>query len=173
MLPSPGNGSISNGGVGVTLKMLTYSCNAGYTLTGTASTVCSTLGVWSGVPPTCVRKYNNLFFESGSFCLSLSLYISLCLFVSLSLLIEISRIYAPFRVIRALTYIAARACSTLTTPVNGAALFGLTGVTGDVLSFACNTGYTLTGSASLTCLTTGAWSAATPTCPGAANIQRF
>jgi len=60
-----------------------------------------------------------------------------------------------------------RACPILITPGNGAALFGLTGVTGDVVSFACNAGYTLTGAASLTCLTTSAWSAATPTCPAA------
>jgi len=35
----------------VTLTVQTYSCNAGYTLTGPATTTCQTSSTWSALPP--------------------------------------------------------------------------------------------------------------------------
>jgi len=59
---------------------------------------------------------------------------------------------------------AAAPCSPdLVAPANGS-VSGTTGVTGDVRTYACNVNYTLSGSASTTCLASGAWSASAPTC---------
>lgn len=34
-----------------------YSCDSGYKLEGNAQRTCGLFGVWSGVPPTCKRKW--------------------------------------------------------------------------------------------------------------------
>ena len=57
------------------------------------------------------------------------------------------------------------ACPTLATPTNGYIMGNLaTGVTGTVRYFACNSGYTLSGSNSTTCEPTSAWSFSPPSC---------
>jgi hypothetical protein len=51
--PAPGHGKVTapKTTVGATA---TYSCDAGFTLTGTATRTCQTSGAWSGTAPTCV-----------------------------------------------------------------------------------------------------------------------
>ncbi len=42
------------------LTSAVHSCNTGYTLTGATMRVCESDGVWSGLAPTCLRKWNEL-----------------------------------------------------------------------------------------------------------------
>jgi len=51
----------------------------------------------------------------------------------------------------------ANPCSTLNAPVNGG-VSSNSGVTADVRTVSCNQGYSLSGSSTTTCLTTGQWS---------------
>ena len=46
--------------IGTTLLSLAfYSCNAGFRLSGNVNVrTCLENGQWSGIPPTCERKYN-------------------------------------------------------------------------------------------------------------------
>lgn len=61
----------------------------------------------------------------------------------------------------------ANACSpNLTAPANGT-VSTTTGTTGTVATYACNSGYTLTGSSTTTCQSSGAWSNPAPTCVAA------
>ena len=55
-LGNPGNGEVSVSSGTTYNSTATYSCNAGYTLTGDDVTTCQTSGVWSGSEPTCTGK---------------------------------------------------------------------------------------------------------------------
>src|SRR5204863_239891 len=57
----------------------------------------------------------------------------------------------------------ANPCPTLSAPANGG-VSSTSGSTGDTRTYACNTGYTLSGSSSTTCQPNGAWSNSAPTC---------
>ena len=108
VLGGPANGAVSSPGVtGYYGDTRTWSCNTGYTGSGTVS--CQSNGVWSGTP--------------------------VCNIVS---------------------------CGVLAAPANGGVSSpGVTGYYGDSRSWSCNTGYNGGGSAS--CQSNGAWSA-TPSC---------
>ncbi len=47
-LPPPLNGGVSSSG-----GTATYTCNTGYTLSGSSTRTCQTNGAWSGSAPTC------------------------------------------------------------------------------------------------------------------------
>lgn len=51
-LVAPANGGVTPT-MGTTGTVATYSCNAGYALTGTAIQTCQSAGTWSGTAPTC------------------------------------------------------------------------------------------------------------------------
>ncbi|CAH1252783.1 CSMD3 [Branchiostoma lanceolatum] len=55
-------------------------------------------------------------------------------------------------------------CPARTAPANGAVSSTVIRQYQDVVTFTCNSGYNLVGSTTITCLATGAWSAAPPTC---------
>ncbi len=64
-LPSLTNGDIDYGGSGSTNSrpvdtVATYTCNPGYTLNGGTTRTCGSDEVWSGLAPTCQRKWNGL-----------------------------------------------------------------------------------------------------------------
>ena len=63
-LPSLTNGMITyseeSPGSRPFLSTATYSCNTGYTLNGGSTTRTCGSGVWSGSPPVCQRKWNEL-----------------------------------------------------------------------------------------------------------------
>uniref|UniRef100_T1K895 Sushi domain-containing protein n=1 Tax=Tetranychus urticae TaxID=32264 RepID=T1K895_TETUR len=61
-------------------------------------------------------------------------------------------------------------CSPLAAPANGGFASMCSTTPGGTCTFACATGYTLTGSATITCLPNGAWSAAVPTCAASNRV---
>ena len=60
-------------------------------------------------------------------------------------------------------------CPALTPPTNGLVYPNVTGVTGEVRSFLCNNGYTLTGGHTTTTCMSPSWSASPPTCVASAG----
>ena len=52
----PANGAVSTG-PGTALSVLDFSCNQGYTLQGSQTTICQLNGTWSSGTPTCKRMY--------------------------------------------------------------------------------------------------------------------
>jgi hypothetical protein len=112
-LTAPTHGSVSKT-TGTTGATRTYTCSAGYTLTGSATTTCQANHAWSNPAPIC----------------------------------------------------AASSCGAVpTAPSNGAVTAPSpgAGVTDDTVSYTCNAGYTRTGPAIATCQASGSWSAA-PVC---------
>lgn len=109
-LSAPANGMVDRA-MGRTGDVATFTCNAGYSLSGMATLTCRADGSWSGSAPTCTPN----------------------------------------------------PCTPLTPPANGM-VSRTTGSTGDVATYSCNMGYSLSGSASRTCQASGNWSGTAPTC---------
>ncbi|XP_065196834.1 sushi, von Willebrand factor type A, EGF and pentraxin domain-containing protein 1-like isoform X2 [Sycon ciliatum] len=107
----PANGAVSTG-PGTALSVLDFSCNQGYTLQGSQTTICQLNGTWSSGTPTCKLITCN---------------------------------------------------QVLSAPVNGAVSVGPRTAL-SVLDFSCNQGFTLQGSRSTVCQLDGTWSSGTPTC---------
>ncbi len=55
VLPTPTNGALSTTSRDY-LTTVTYSCDTGYVLTGSAARQCLATGEWFGVAPTCPRE---------------------------------------------------------------------------------------------------------------------
>ncbi|XP_035675655.1 sushi, von Willebrand factor type A, EGF and pentraxin domain-containing protein 1-like [Branchiostoma floridae] len=89
---------------------ISYNCEAGYVLTGDATSTCLSTGVWSNQPPQCT----------------------------------------------------ALACSMPSAPAHGS----VDGTTffGDVITYTCDPGYTLSGASTQTCQSNQQWSGTPPTC---------
>ena len=74
---------------------------------------------------------------------------------------DLSNLYVT--VLLPLPHYAAVQCPTLSNPTNGRVSVPSRAV-GSRATYSCNTGYTLSGSSSLTCLSNGAWSGSVPIC---------
>ena len=61
--------------------------------------------------------------------------------------------------------VAVTGCRTPTQPTQGSFTISGSGI-GPRATFTCNPGYTLSGSATITCQNTGQWSPSEPTCTG-------
>ena len=130
-LLSPANGRVIVGLVNVG-GTATYSCNTGYTLSGSSSRTCQSSGVWSGSAPTCQAGELDIFFYES--ILSATHFFSH--------LVQ---------------------CPSLTNPGNGRVTVTTRSFNG-IATYSCNTGYTLSGSCSRACQSSGVWSESTPTC---------
>ncbi len=173
-LTAPPNGGVSSTTPGVTGEQRTYSCLAGYALTGAATTTCEASGAWSSAAPSCtanscgavpaavangtVTKPSPGSGVTGDtvtygcnpgYTLSGSATSTCAASGSWS--------EAPKCTPNSCaTPPSAPANGTVTTPTG-------TGMTGDTVTYTCNAGFTLTGSASASCQPSGTWSAA-PVC---------
>ena len=65
-LTSPLNGAVSPT-TGFTSSVSSYTCNAGYTLSGSATTTCQASGSWSTAAPTCTGTHFNYIYNLVSF----------------------------------------------------------------------------------------------------------
>ena len=149
---------------------VTYSCNTGYNLTGTATLTCLSSGTWSASIPTCTpincndpgkptngTKYGTNFTYSSTITYSCNVGYDLLGASSLTCLSNGSwNGSVPSCVIVS--------CENPGTPSNGAITEGASFSFGSTLSYSCNTGYNLTGAGALTCLSNGSWDAAVPSC---------
>ena len=107
----PANG-YTNDNVFTYQSTVQYYCNVGYQLSGDSSIECTANGNWNNTLPNC----------------------------------------------------AIINCTDPGTPINGVRT-GMNLYYNSTVSYSCNTGYNLTGAASITCNATGLWSAPVPSCP--------
>ena len=56
-LTIPVNATISGSLFGFTNDVRRFSCNSGFTVSGSATTTCLASGSWSSLPPVCARKF--------------------------------------------------------------------------------------------------------------------
>ncbi|HET7538646.1 MAG TPA: hypothetical protein VFK05_02205 [Polyangiaceae bacterium] len=149
----------------------TYSCNAGYTISGMATRTCQPDGTWSGTAPTCAAK------DCGTLAAPSNGSISVP-----STLVGATATYSCNATSGyTLSGSATRQCQTsatwsgtaptctlkdcgaLTSPTNGSVSQSNTKV-GGTATYSCNSGYVLNGNATRTCQTSGAWDGSAPTC---------
>ena len=55
-LAAPANGTVSST-TGTTTATVTYACNVGYYVYGSATTTCQIGGAWSSAAPVCLREW--------------------------------------------------------------------------------------------------------------------
>lgn len=167
-LVSPENGTVmaSSTMVGGTA---TYACNTGYELVGSASRTCQADRTWSGSPPTCalvdcgtlsppangtVSAPTTTYGATASYACDFGYVLS----GSSTRSCQSSGTWSG----------SAPACSPvdcgpLSSPGNGNVTYAST-TYGSTATYACNGGYTLSGSASRTCDGTGTWTGSAPSC---------
>lgn len=209
-LTAPTNGSV-NRTTGNTGDEATYACDQGFTLSGDATRTCLPDGAWSGTAPTCVGAQTgctpNPCVHSAT-CTPVGATGYQCgtcdmgwMGANCDMPITCSGAAAPANGSvsgstatfgNAVTYAcdtgytlsggATRTCQAdatfsgaaptctanacapdLTAPMNGQ-VTRTTGVTGDVATYSCSGGYTLSGNATRTCQPDGTWSGTAPTC---------
>ena len=66
-LDGPTNGMVTWTGLAPG-DITTYTCKDGYILNGEATRTCGTDSNWSGMPPTCDRKYVNILIKHHITC---------------------------------------------------------------------------------------------------------
>ena len=147
---------------------VTYSCNTGYNLTGTTTLTCLSNGTWSASMPTCPPVNcgdpgtpNNGMRSGDTFT-----YDSSILFQCNSgytILGSISLTCLSNGLWNASVPSCLPDCTDPGVPTNGQRS-GQSYSYNSVVTFSCNTGYTLTGVNSLICLSSGSWNGTAPTC---------
>ncbi len=172
-LVAPAGGAVS-GTSGVTGDTRTYSCNAGFTLSGSTTTTCRPDGSWSNAAPTCTAQAcspsltapaNGAVSSTTGTTGDVRTYTcnpGYTLVGTASATCQSNNTWTT----TATPTCAPNSCGPVpTAPTNGTVTAPTpgAGVTGDTVTYACSTGFTLVGSATATCQTTGAWTAA-PTC---------
>ena len=148
---------------------VSYSCNTGYNLTGTASITCNATGLWSAPVPSCppvnctdpgtptngnknssIYTYNSVVSFQCNFGYFLSGSVSLnCL--SNGSWNDTPPTCNPVN------------CGDPNTPTNGTRN-GTVFTFNSTVLYSCDTGYNLTGATSLTCLSNSSWDAPVPSC---------
>ncbi|XP_035690033.1 CUB and sushi domain-containing protein 3-like [Branchiostoma floridae] len=165
VLSAPANGGVSGGNSYG--NVATFTCDSGYSLSGSATRTCQADTTWSTASPTCEaglcptlpNPTNGV--VSGTNSLG-----DVATFTCNS---GYNLVGGSTRTCQTdLTWSGssptcnAVQCPALTAPTNG----GVSGGNsyGDVATFTCDSGYSLSGSATLTCQADTTWSAASPTC---------
>ncbi|KAI8480409.1 hypothetical protein Bbelb_418670 [Branchiostoma belcheri] len=160
------NGAVSGSrGNGDTL---TFTCNTGYNLVGSSTLTCQSDLTWSGSPPTCeallcptlTTPVNGAVSGSNVYgdTLTFTCYTGYNLVGSSTLTCQSDLTWSGSPPTCSIVQ-----CPTLQSPTNG-------GSSGDnyyqdVMSFTCDSGYDLEGSASITCQADGTWNDSAPSCP--------
>ncbi|KNC54883.1 uncharacterized protein AMSG_12362 [Thecamonas trahens ATCC 50062] len=163
-LSSPLYGSVSSAS-GVTGQTSTFSCNAGYTLSGDASRTCQATGSWSNadnqvcspLPCPALNAPTNgaVSITSGSVGDVASYSCNAGYFLSgeTSRTCQVNQVWSSMA-----PTCEPLSCTTLAPLTNGYALPGYSGRVGDTIAFGCNAGYTFSGSSTRTCSQSQIWS---------------
>ena len=135
----------------------TLTCDRGYSLSGNGSRTCQNSGNWEQVP-TCTQSNKNKFYNlraySSWFCDSSYVH------TNYDYKIQVHRV----------CQITIAVTCTILTLSNGRITYSIHSVSttrypvDTVATFSCNSGYSLSGSSTRTCQTSGNWNQATPTC---------
>jgi len=132
-----------------------YECDTGFVLSGNASRTCGGNGQWSGSNPTCTAVANpcaSAPCQHGGVCTpgSGSSFTCSCTGTGYS----------------GSTCATPVDCGTLGTLTNGSISTSPSSSTtfGTTATYACNSGFTLSGNASRSCQASGSWSGSAPTC---------
>ncbi|XP_069487009.1 sushi, von Willebrand factor type A, EGF and pentraxin domain-containing protein 1 isoform X2 [Ambystoma mexicanum] len=166
--PTPENGAAD--GTNFTFgNTVMYRCYAGYYLLGPKEASCLATGVWSNAPPTCEKVVCQApqEIENGSYILSGQSYLSTVLYTcntgyslqgSSVLTCDASAQWDG----------VAPTCHLVTCgpplAVKDAVYSGNDFTFANLITYKCKEGFTLVGSATLECLSTGKWNGTTPQC---------
>ncbi len=150
-LAPPANGTVTLT-MGVTGDVATYGCVAGYILSGSATRMCQTSGAWSGTAPTCAAVMTGC---SPNPCV----HSAMCMPVGTSGY-SCGTCNAGWTGANCDVPVT---CSGATAPANGA-VSAMTATFGNTVTYSCNAGFTLTGTATATCQSDGTFTGPTPTC---------
>ncbi|MBI5498035.1 MAG: choice-of-anchor D domain-containing protein [Deltaproteobacteria bacterium] len=148
----------------------TYSCNAGYNISGASTRTCGTGGAWSGSAPSCVPvDCGSLTSPSNGTVSAPTTTLGGTATYSCNTGYNISGSSTRtcgtggFWSGSALSCVPVD-CGSLTNPSNGT-VSAPTTTFGATATYACNTGYNISGSSTRTCGAGGTWSGSAPTCP--------
>ncbi|XP_078687161.1 uncharacterized protein LOC144919463 isoform X16 [Branchiostoma floridae x Branchiostoma belcheri] len=171
-LTPPTNGALNPPGATNYQDVVTFTCNSGYVLNGAASVTCQADGTWSNPVPTCPpRQCPPLTAPTnGVLSTTSTSYLTVVGFTCNSGYVRTGAATATCQddgtwsgSVPTCTRIQ---CSTLTAPSNGALSPAAANSYQDVVTFTCNSGYTLNGATAVTCRADGTWSNPVPTCTG-------
>ncbi|KJE94763.1 keratin-associated protein 5-4 [Capsaspora owczarzaki ATCC 30864] len=182
-LLSPTNGHVSCTGTGSVGSSCTFTCDAGYTLSGSATSSCTSLGQWSSVEPTCVpiEDYcaNQVAppFSSGIACTRRNTVGSTCSYSCVTGYEVAGAVgsntiacnsgnatVGSWSAARPSCTSVANFCPALTAPVNGSMVCTAGRQLNSACSFSCSSGFVSSTAASAQCLSTGLWNGAPSTC---------
>ncbi len=170
-LTVPTNGAVTSTNDGNYPSTATYTCDAGYTLNGPATRTCQTDGAWDGADPTCDPVPCDALSAPSHGAVSTSnenLYPSTATYACDP---GYDRVGSETRTCGTDGTWSDSAptcepitCTALSAPDNGSIDVLNAGVFPSTATYACDPGYTLTGSAMRVCQTDGNWDGLAPTC---------
>ncbi|CAH1787620.1 unnamed protein product, partial [Owenia fusiformis] len=169
-LGAPSNGSLDGTSGNTIGDLIVFSCDTGYTLSGSSIRTCQSDGNWSGTATVCTivdcgalaTPTNG--FQTGTTTTYQSVITFGCNtgYTFSGSATRTCQANGAWSGTTAFCTIVN--CGTLATPTNGA----ITSTTGNtylgVINFECDCGYILSGSASRTCQSTGAWDGTATVC---------
>ncbi|XP_078666423.1 uncharacterized protein LOC144908582 isoform X2 [Branchiostoma floridae x Branchiostoma belcheri] len=165
VLTAPVNGALSPTGRRQYQDVVTFTCNPGYSLVGTASLTCLLNGTWSASPPTCnPRQCPTLNAPANG----VTFYQTVVGFTCNAGYVLNGAAAATCQADGTWSN-TVPTCTLVVCPARAAPANGAVSPTGAVpypngVTFTCNTGYTLNGFAFATCRVDGTWSSPVPTC---------
>jgi hypothetical protein len=150
----------ANGGVtpmtGTTGTVATYSCNAGYALTGNATQTCQPAGTWSGTAPTCTMVTTGCTPDPCIHSMTGCMAADASGYTCGTCVVGWSGANCDVPV----------TCTGAIAPTNGT-VSASSATNGNTVTYGCNSGYTLMGNATATCQPNGTFTGPAPTCPPA------
>jgi len=152
-LVAPGNGSVTPT-MGTTGTVATYSCNAGYALTGNATQTCQPAGTWSGTVPTCTMVTTGC---TPDPCVH---SMTGCMPADAGGGYTCGTCVAGWSGANCDVPVT---CTGATAPTNGT-VSASSATNGNTVTYGCDSGYMLMGNVTATCQASGTFTGPAPTC---------
>ncbi|XP_078666467.1 polycystin family receptor for egg jelly-like isoform X3 [Branchiostoma floridae x Branchiostoma belcheri] len=168
---APANGAVSPTGAVSYPNSVTFTCNQGYVLNGTADTTCQTDGTWSNPVPTCppVQCPTRAAPANGAVSPTGAVSYPNGVTFTCNPGYTLNGAATPTCQADGTWSNPVPTCTPVQCPARAAPANGAVSPTGAVsypnsVTFTCNQGYVLNGTADTTCQTDGTWSNPVPTC---------